>query len=298
MTDTTSIVRTTAVDAPVRVRIRNARGDVAVQAVEGLTEARAELRSRGPVDLDPFAPEFRDGELHIDVPALLDAEGAPGFSFSIGRHSFSFGSNQPEVLVVVHVPTNSPVHAETKSGDISLDGRFAEVELSTGQGDISVTEAARAKCSTGSGDVSLRRIDGDADLNTGSGDISVADNTGRMKATTGSGDIDVHAVHGEGKLSTGSGDVSVDLVEGTVRLSSGSGDFSVRELGSGSVEAKTASGDISIGVRGGIPVWTDCSSMTGDVDSSLRGAGEPSEGQPHIEIRATTVSGDISLTEV
>lgn len=54
---------------------------------------------------------------------------------------------------------------------------------------------------------------------------------------------------------------------------------------------------MTFGVRRAIPVWTDCSTMTGEVSSTLLGAGEPTEGQPFIEIRATTVSGHITLSE-
>jgi hypothetical protein len=45
-------------------------------------------------------------------------------------------------------------------------------------------------------------------------------------------------------------------------------------------------------------VWTDISSLTGRIHSTLSGAGQPAEGQDHVEVRATTVSGNVSLVEL
>ena len=51
-----------------------------------------------------------------------------------------------------------------------------------------------------------------------------------------------------------------------------------------------------IGVPAGVPVWTDISTVSGRIRSDAEGAGQPAEGQHHIEVRAKTVSGDIVLT--
>jgi hypothetical protein len=45
-------------------------------------------------------------------------------------------------------------------------------------------------------------------------------------------------------------------------------------------------------------VWTDLTTVSGAIRSSLEGAGQPTEGQDHIELRAKTVSGDIVLTQL
>ena len=65
----------------------------------------------------------------------------------------------------------------------------------------------------------------------------------------------------------------------------------------GRITAKGASGDIAIGVVAGVPVWTDITTVSGQIRSDLQGAGQPEEGQDHVEVRAKTVSGDIVLTE-
>jgi hypothetical protein len=53
-----------------------------------------------------------------------------------------------------------------------------------------------------------------------------------------------------------------------------------------------------VGIPAGTPVWTDISSLTGRIHSTLSGAGQPAEGQDHVEVRATTVSGNVSLVEL
>ena len=103
---------------------------------------------------------------------------------------------------------------------------------------------------------------------------------GKTVVKTGSGDLSVGAAHDDTSFSTGSGDVSVDLVD------------------RGRLTVKGASGDVSIGVKAGVPVWTDITTVSGTIRSDLQGAGQPQEGQDHIEVRAKTVSGDIALSEV
>ena len=119
-----------------------------------------------------------------------------------------------------------------------------------------------------------------ASISTGSGDVSVETARGNTVVKTGSGDLSVGQTHGDTSFSTGSGDVSIDRVD------------------RGRVTVKGASGDVSIGVKGGVPVWTDITTVSGTIRSDLQGAGQPQEGQDHIEVRAKTVSGDIALSEV
>ena len=82
---------------------------------------------------------------------------------------------------------------------------------------------------------------------------------------------------------------------GEAVFTTGSGDLVVGETASGRVTARTASGDVRIGVRAGTPVWTDVRTASGRLSSSLPSTGEPAEGQPFLEVRATTASGDVTL---
>ena len=46
------------------------------------------------------------------------------------------------------------------------------------------------------------------------------------------------------------------------------------------------------------PNPSDVTTVSGTIRSDLQGAGQPQDGQDHIEVRAKTVSGDIALSEV
>jgi hypothetical protein len=59
------------------------------------------------------------------------------------------------------------------------------------------------------------------------------------------------------------------------------------------------SGDINIGVRRGSSVYVDCNTISGSMSSELELSDSPSQAGdqgPQLEIRAKTVSGDVSLT--
>ena len=278
----TSLDRTFDCTAPIRAVVRNQHGDVIIDLVENAGTVGVTLDTRHPIDLEPVAPTFADGQLVVDLSHADRLNGG---------HSFP-------VTIRVEAPAGSDLRVDTGHGDVSAEGRINDGHLTTGLGVISVHEAAALTARSGSGDVSAHRVLGPLDVSTGSGDITVHENNSTVRARTGSGDLTVSSVVQEGTLNSGSGDISIATVHGLVRVSTGSGDISVRELAGGSLQCNTAAGDITIGVRAGIPVWTDVNTLTGRVSSDLQGAGQPREGDAHLEIRASTVTGDISLREV
>jgi DUF4097 and DUF4098 domain-containing protein YvlB len=99
------------------------------------------------------------------------------------------------------------------------------------------------------------------------------------------------------QVKSGSGDMRIREAQRDVALSTASGDLVIDQMHRGQIAAKNVSGDIRVGVPAGVPIWTDISSMTGSVRSDLEGAGEPTEGQEFIELRAKTVSGDVYLEQ-
>ena len=119
-----------------------------------------------------------------------------------------------------------------------------------------------------------------------------------LSVSSGSGDVHVASADGAVLIKTGSGDLRVDATCADVAFTSGSGSLGVSAIRRGRVSAKVASGDVRVGVPGGVPVWTDISSLTGRIHSTLAGAGQPEEGQDHVEVRAATVSGNVSLVQV
>ena len=208
-----------------------------------------------------------------------------------------FGDNALRVDVVV--PTGSNPAVRTGSADIQVEGRAGHAQLRSGSGDCSVDEVeGHLLVETGSGEITIDQVRGNLKVKSGSGDVEVTEAGGSSSISTGSGDVTVEKSYGTTVVKTGSGDLSISAAHGDTSFSTGSGDASIDLVERGRLNVKGASGDVSIGVRAGVPVWTDITTVTGTIRSDLQGAGQPREGQDHIEVRAKTVSGDIALSEV
>jgi DUF4097 and DUF4098 domain-containing protein YvlB len=263
---------------PASLYVEIGSGDVAV---------RVEDTDRTVVDVD--------GKYADEV--VVEQRGTEIVVIAPKHHPGLFGSSDLQVRATV--PAGSDLATKLGSADVSATGRLG---------------AARIR--TGSGDVRLQDVDDEVVVETGSGDLLVGSAGGELRVKSGSGDVAVTHLGGPGSVSTGSGDVEIETAAGPVAVKSGSGDLRIRdarngvELGTasgdlqvvrlhrGRLTAKNVSGDIHVGVPAGIPVWTDITCMTGSVSSDLEGAGQPAEGQDYIELRAKTVSGDITLEQL
>ncbi|HYF73086.1 MAG TPA: DUF4097 family beta strand repeat-containing protein [Nocardioides sp.] len=200
--------------------------------------------------------------------------------------------------VVVTLPTASDVAIRTGSADIAVSGTVGAGQLKSGSGDVEIdTCRGPLVVETGSGDIRIEAAHADLRVKSGSGDVLVVDATGAVVVSTGSGDVQLWTTRGQAIVKTGSGDLKVGESEGDVALTTGSGDLVVSKALRGRVTVKGASGDVAIGIPPGVPVWTDISTVAGEIRSNLNGAGQPGEGADHVEVRAKTVSGDIVLTE-
>ena len=115
--------------------------------------------------------------------------------------------------------------------------------------------------------------------------------------STGSGDVEIGRNRGPAVVKTGSGDVRFREATTEVSVMTGSGDLVIDTAREGRFHAKGASGSIHVGIPAGVPVWTDITTLSGRIHSDVEGAGEPAEGAAHIELRASTVSGDVVLTQ-
>jgi DUF4097 and DUF4098 domain-containing protein YvlB len=205
-----------------------------------------------------------------------------------------FGDQKLAMDIVV--PAGSKVVLRSGSADIRVAGEVANASVKSGSGDVSLDRVAGAgSIDTGSGDISMSAVAGDVRIRSGSGDVSAEDLAGSTSISTGSGDIRVAHAGGPVVVKTGSGDLDITRAEGDVTMTTGSGDTVVRHAARGRISSKGASGDVRIGVPAGTPVWTDITTLSGAVRSGLEGVGEPEPGADYVEIRASTVSGDIHL---
>ena len=214
------------------------------------------------------------------------------------HHRSGFFGKDQKLDITISLPTDSGVVTRTGSMDLTASGEFGDVRLKSGSGDLEFDGSVEsAGVETGSGDLSLRECRGSLRVKSGSGDILVGTVSEESTISTGSGDVRLEACHGDTAVKTGSGDLRVTEADADVSLSTGSGDLMIDVVRTGRVTLKGASGDAQIGIPVGTPVWTDISTVSGDITSNLESTGAPEEGADHVELRVKTVSGDIALRQ-
>lgn len=263
---------------PIELYVESTSGLITVTAAD-VTRTDVTVTGR---HADEFVIEQRSDQIQVVAPK-------PGMGFLAG------GGHRCEITVVM--PAHSALTVKTGSADTAVDGPLTGLWVSTGSGDLSAELVDGAtEVQSGSGDVRLVELRGSGRIKSGSGDVSVT-RCGDLTVSTGSGDVRIESVDGQLAVKTGSGDVQVGESADDLRLSTGSGDLTVDVARKGRFVVKGASGDVRIGVPAGTPVWTDITTVSGRVTSDLTPVGAPAEGQDHLEIRATTASGDITLQQ-
>src|ERR1700733_11664325 len=152
---------------------------------------------------------------------------------------------------------------------------------------------------------------GDCRVKTAVGDIQL-DTTGALDASTATGAIAVDRVMGHAEVSTGSGRIRLGEIDGTAVIKNSNGDSwggggagvpastatgSVRigDVARGATSAKTANGDVEIGIRAGTAARLDVYTQFGAVHNQMDAADGPGPSDQTAEMRARTGHGDIVI---
>ncbi len=270
--------RTFETPRPIELYVESGAGSITVTAAD-VGETAVTVTGKHAED---FVVEQRGDQVQVVAPK-------PGMGFLVG------GNQRCDITVVM--PTQSAMTVKTGSADTVAHGPLAGLWVNTGSGDVSAELVdGTSEITSGSGDVRIVELRGSGRIKSGSGDVTVS-RCADLSLSTGSGDVRIESVGGRLAVKTGSGDVQVGETADDLALSTGSGDLTVDVARKGKYVLKGASGDVRIGVPAGTPVWTDITTISGRVHSDLTPVGAPAEGQDHLEIRATTASGDITLQQ-
>jgi DUF4097 and DUF4098 domain-containing protein YvlB len=103
---------------------------------------------------------------------------------------------------------------------------------------------------------------------------------------------------GSGKINSASGAVRIADASGEIAVNTASGDIELESVATGAVKVNSASGDVEVGIAKGSRLWVDAQSLSGETSSELDlESGAPVEGDegPLVELKARTMSGDISV---
>jgi hypothetical protein len=263
---------------PVALYVEIGAGQVDVTATD-TDQTRVELSGR---HADEVLVELDGRDLRVIAPK---------------RKTGFFSSDDDALFATITVPTGSDLAARTGSADLGVVGEIGSSRVKTGSGDVRLdTLGGPASVETGSGDVEVEESRSELRVKCGSGDVRINAVGAGAAVSTGSGDVQIGATTGPAVVKTGSGDVRVVEAGSDVSLVTGSGDLQIDTARRGKLSAKGASGSIHVGIPAGVPVWTDISTVSGRIHSNVQGSGEPSGDGDHLELRATTVSGDVVLS--
>jgi DUF4097 and DUF4098 domain-containing protein YvlB len=235
--------------------------ELTIEVPAGAVEIEAVETTETTVELEARGRDADAFEREVRIEARPTGAGHEVIVDASTRRGF-LGFREGEYRVRIKAPSGVTVRADLASADIRGRGRFGAVEVDAASGDVAFDEVdGEARINTASGDVELRRV-GSAKVNSASGDVRVDESSSELEVNTASGDIEL------------------------------------RRVEDGQVKVHSASGDVEVGIAKGSRLFIDAQSLSGDTSSELElEAGGPTQDDegPLVELRAQTMSGDISV---
>jgi hypothetical protein len=199
------------------------------------------------------------------------------------------------VDIRVELPTGSRLTAEIAVGAVLTTGRLGATRVKNSLGAVDV-EAT--------GDLWLRVSHGNATVGTANGSVEITADYGQIRIGTVTGDTVLKSSHGtvlvgesggdlDAKLSYG--DLEITRVLGSLSAKTAYGNVTLGEVSNGSIEVESGFGQMSIGVRPGVPAWLDLQSKNGHVRNALDGDSAPDPSEQSVSVRARTQFADIVI---
>ena len=179
------------------------------------------------------------------------------------------------VDVLITAPLGGALRVRIGSGDIIVQLPMDAVDVSTGSGDVRIEQPLdemRAKVASGS--VLIDAAVSDAVVSSASGDVRLTD-ANTVVVNTASGSVEIGSVTAEARIKSASGEVKVHAFSGS------------------SLDIKTMSGDVTVGLVEGLEVTANITAMSGDFRNRIEPSGI--ETRRHTALRVKSFSGDVTL---
>lgn len=199
------------------------------------------------------------------------------------------------VDVKVEVPTGSRFTAEIAVGGLRTLGRLGATRIKSSTGSVNVETT---------GDLWLRASHGTATVGAAEGGVEITADHGQIRVGTVTGDAILKASHGTVLVGESRGDLDAKLSYGDLEITkalasvvakTAYGSIQLHEVSSGSIDVASGFGEVTIGVRPGVPAWLDLFSKDGRVRNQLDGDRAPDESEQAVAVRARTQYGDITI---
>jgi hypothetical protein len=246
------------------------------------------------------------------------ASGTPTISLRLPSGRVRVLDGDPRELVIQLDGRSSTVDrfiVEDRGGEIVIEpersskGRWASVEVTIWVGEpihfrgrivaadfTSAVDLASVHVESASGDIGVDEVAGDATLRSASGDIRAGTVGGDLEVAAASGDVRVGHVKGSTSVKTASGEVKVGSADGEFMAKSASGSIFVTRFDGPSFDAKSLSGDVSLGVPPGRRFDVTFYTLSGDVRTDFPvDQGDQGGGAAPARLAIRTISGDITI---
>jgi hypothetical protein len=264
--------------------------DLAIKIPDGAIEIVASDRTDTVVTVSPTNPAKA-----VDVRGAEEtAVDFDGTRLTVtSRSRFSLVGPFESIDVKVELPTGSRLTAENTGGGVRAVGRFGATRVKGSSVDLDST-----------GDLWVRAMHGNVLVARADGDVEFTADHGQVRLGTVTGDATVKASHGSVQIVEAGGDLDAKLSYGdlditralaSVTAKTAYGTMHLNEVSSGSIQVESGYGQITIGVRAGVPAWLDLSSKSGRVRNELDGDRAPEPSEQTVAVRARTQFGDISI---
>jgi DUF4097 and DUF4098 domain-containing protein YvlB len=267
--------------------------DLAINLPVGVIEIAASDRSDTVVTVSPTNPSKAVDRRGADETKVT-WDGAR-LTVLGPRPRFSIIGPTESVDLRVELPTGSRLTAEISVGAVRTVGRLGATRIKASTGGVDIDTTGELWLRASHGNATVGTIDGSAEITADHGQIRIGTLTGdaTLKASHGSITIGEAGADVEAKLSYG--DFEIARALGSVTAKTAYGSIQLREVSAGSVQVESGFGQVTIGVKSGVPAWLDLSSKEGRVRNELDGDRAPADSEAAVAVRARTQFGDISI---
>jgi DUF4097 and DUF4098 domain-containing protein YvlB len=265
--------------------------DLAIKLPVGAIEVVAGDRDDTVVTVSPTNPA-KAADVRGAEETKVDFDGQR-LTITGPRPRFSFVGPFESVDVKVLLPAGSRLTAETSAGAVRSAGRLGATRIKSSMVDLDSTGDLWVRAM--SGNVTVANADGGVEITADHGQIRLGAVTGDAVLKASHGTITIGECGGELDAKLSYGDLDITKAFESVSAKTAYGSIQLHEISSGSIQVETGYGQITIGVRPGVPAWLDLSSKDGRVRNQLDGDSAPDPSEQTVAVRARTQYGDITI---
>lgn len=234
--------RSLTVSGPVELDVTTGSGDITIRRGEaGRVHVVGTIRANAGI----FGGDVQEKVRELEANPPIEQNGN---SIRIGHITDPELRRNISISYEISAPAETRLHAQTGSGDQTVEGISGPIKAGSGSGHLRIEQAtADVRANTGSGNLVLNTVSSSVYAHTGSGYIRATKLSGRLVAETGSGDVELEQSDlTDVAVNTGSGKVVARSVRGPVSIQTGSGDISVDGTDPGEWKLQAGSGTIRV----------------------------------------------------